>query len=123
MKFFFLEEKSEGEFLIKIKKYSEYNGKGEYIGRYNYYYKLEASPLKNPYTGPVNYESNLRLVEKFRKFLTGLPEDSLQWKEIRRLKKIYEDEGELILICWCDPLPCHGEIIKSAILGEIHPQK
>ncbi|HEX7467135.1 MAG TPA: DUF4326 domain-containing protein [Methanobacterium sp.] len=107
--------------MIKIKKQSKYNGPGEYIGRYNYYYKLKASPLENPFTGPVNHKSNLRLVEKFRKLLESLPEDSPQWKEIRRLQKIYEEKGELILICWCDPLPCHGEIIKSAILGEIQP--
>jgi hypothetical protein len=109
--------------LIKIKKHSKYNGSGEYIGRFNYYYKLEASPLENPYTGPVNYDSNLRLVEKFRKLLESLPEDSPQWKEIRRLQQIYEEKGELTLICWCDPLPCHGEIIRSAILGEIEPSK
>ncbi len=107
--------------MIEIKKYCDYNGPGEYIGRYNYYYKLKASPLQNPFTGPVNHKSNLRLVGKFKKFLESLPEDSVQWKEIRRLQQIYKVKRELVLVCWCDPLPCHGEIIKSAILGEIHP--
>lgn len=109
-------------FLIKIKNLAQYKGPGEYIGRFNYYHKLEASPIKNPYNGPKNTESNLKLVKKFKKFLEDLPEDSPEWKEIRRLQYKYEDEGELILICWCDPLPCHGEIIRSAILGEIHPK-
>ena len=109
--------------LIEIKKYSDYNGPGEYIGRYNYYHDSKASPLKNPFTGPINNKSKLRLIKKFRKFLESLKEESLEWKEIRRFQQIYEDKGELTLVCWCDPLPCHGEIIKSAILGEIHPCK
>jgi hypothetical protein len=107
--------------LIKIKKYSQYDGDGEYIGRYNYYYKLEASPLKNPYSGQNNLESKLNLIKRFKKFLKSLNEDSPQWKEIRRLQKLYSDKGELTLLCWCDPLPCHGEVIKSAILGDINP--
>ncbi len=109
--------------MIKIKKYSEYDGPGEYIGRFNYYHGLKASPLKNPFTGPINQKSKLRLVVKFQKFLESLTEESIQWKEIRRFQRIYEDKGELTLVCWCDPLPCHGEIIKSAILGDIQPQK
>lgn len=109
-------------YVIEIKNYSKYNGKGEYIGRYNYFYGLEASPLRNPYAGRTSYESKLKLVEKFKKYLESLPEDSLQWKEIKRLQSIHEDKVKLTLLCWCDPLPCHGEVIKSAILGEIHPK-
>ncbi len=108
--------------MIKIKKYSDYKGSGEYIGRFNYFYGLKASPLKNPFSGPINYESKLKLVIKFKNYLQSLPEDSPQWGEIRRLKEIYEDKKELTLLCWCNPLPCHGEVIKSAILGEIHPK-
>ena len=109
--------------MIEIKKYSKYKGPGEYIGRFNYYHELKASPLKNPYTGPINHKSNLRLVVRFKKLLESLTKDSPQWKEIERLKQIYKDKKDLTLICWCDPLPCHGEIIKSAILGDIHPQE
>lgn len=109
-------------YLISIKKYSSYSGEGEYIGRYNYYYGLEASPLKNPYSGQNNYDSKLNLISRFKKFLKDLTEDSPQWKEIRRLQKLYQDKGELTLLCWCDPLPCHGEVIKSAILGDINPR-
>jgi hypothetical protein len=109
-------------FLIEIKKYSHYKGVGEYIGRFNYYHKLKASPLKNPFSGPMNNQANLRKIKKFKELLESLSKDSPQWKEIRRLKQIYKDKKELKLICWCDPLPCHGDIIKSAILGEIHPK-
>jgi len=108
--------------LIEIKKYSKYKGPGEYIGRFNYFHKLKASPLKNPFSGPMNYEANLRKIKKFKELLESLTKDSPQWKEIRRLKQIYKDKKELTLICWCDPLPCHGDIIRSAILGEIHPK-
>ena len=33
-------------------------------------------------------ESKLRLVEKFKKFIKSLPEESPQWREIRRLQRI-----------------------------------
>lgn len=108
--------------MIKIKNYSKYSGQGEYIGRYNYYYGLEPSPLSNPYAGRANYKSKLKLVDKFKKYLKSFPENSLQWKEIRRLQNLYEDDVELTLLCWCDPLPCHGEVIRSAILDDIHPK-
>jgi hypothetical protein len=107
--------------LIEIKKYSDYKGPGEYIGRFNYFHELEASPLKNPFSGPMNNKSNLRRIKKFKVLLESLSKDSPEWKEIRRLKEIYNDKKELNLICWCHPLPCHGDVIKSAILGEIHP--
>jgi hypothetical protein len=107
--------------LIEIKKYSKEDCEGEYIGRFNYYYGLKSSPLKNPYSGQNTYESKLHLINRFKKFLKSLTEDSMEWKEIRRLQKLYKDKGELTLLCWCDPLPCHGEVIKSAILGEIEP--
>lgn len=108
--------------MIEIKNYSKYSGHGEYIGRYNYYYGLKASPLSNPYAGRGDYESKLNQVKKFKKYLQSLPENSSQWKEIRRLQNIYKNKLKLTLLCWCDPLPCHGEVIKSAILGDIRPK-
>jgi hypothetical protein len=27
-----------------------------------------------------------------------------------------EGEGKLEVLCWCDPLPCHAEVVRGAVL-------
>jgi len=34
--------------------------------------------------------------------------------ELMRLKSLAE-QGDLTLVCWCAPDPCHAEIVKAAI--------
>jgi hypothetical protein len=36
-------------------------------------------------------------------------------KELVRLAQQYKDEHELILVCWCAPQACHGDVIRDAI--------
>ena len=40
------------------------------------------------------------------------------FSQFLKLKRIYEDTGELHLVCWCKPLPCHGDIISKIIDGD-----
>lgn len=37
------------------------------------------------------------------------------YTEFNRLISIFRDTGELHLICWCKPLPCHGDVLKKLI--------
>ena len=41
--------------------------------------------------------------------------DSAQERELRRLLA-RAVEGELELLCWCHPLPCHAEVVRGAVL-------
>lgn len=42
--------------------------------------------------------------------------DSLQRKEIERLRELHLKGENVGLICCCTPLPCHADVIKSEIL-------
>jgi len=40
--------------------------------------------------------------------------DGVVKEELIRLAELSK-EGDLTLICWCTPLPCHGDVIKDAL--------
>ena len=104
------------------------NPKGEYIGRENKTYGVRESPLANPF--PLTRESERDgVIEQYQDWLKDnlYPESRLRSpssvsirNEIERLKKIYEETGELNLVCWCFPKRCHGEVIRDVILREIN---
>jgi len=81
---------------------------GEYIGR--------PSVLGNPFMvkphGP--YERG-ETIELYRKWLNDqIHENESVVKELQRLCDL-DREGDLTLVCWCAPLPCHGDVVKSCI--------
>jgi hypothetical protein len=79
---------------------------GEYIGR--------PSPLGNPF--PLHDEEDREaVIKQYRGWILGLPEDSPQWAELRRLHRKHQDEGVLYLRCWCAPLTCHGDVIRRIL--------
>lgn len=36
--------------------------------------------------------------------------------ELRRIKKLHDDNGNIELYCWCAPQACHSEVLKEIIL-------
>jgi len=90
--------------MIKVVNIKNGKGKGiEYIGR--------PSPLGNPFKG-----NRKQTIPKYRvwlnKQINGRNQKVID--ELSRLKQIAL-EGDLYLGCWCAPLPCHGDVIKSCI--------
>lgn len=97
--------------LILNKKYvkdsSRYNGETVYIGR--------PSVLGNPFV--IGKDGNrAEVIEKYKLWLRE------RWttggdvkKELIRLAKKHKAGENLNLLCWCHPMPCHGEVIKDAI--------
>lgn len=82
-----------------------------YIGR--------PSMLGNPYThqrqameGTIRVATRGLAIESYGDWLRSLDADSPQWCELRRIAAL---PGPLSLICWCAPLPCHGQIIVDAV--------
>lgn len=82
----------------------------EYIGR--------PSPLGNPYRirsagGEFTREESLAFYARFleQRLAIGDPEITA---EIDRLLAIAR-AGALDLACWCNPLPCHGDVIKRVL--------
>ena len=56
-------------------------------------------------------------IGKYRRWLWGRLQEpgSLQERELRRLLE-QAREGELELLCWCHPLPCHAEVVRGAVV-------
>ena len=81
-----------------------------YIGR--------PSPLGNPFkmSKAIGRE---KMIEHYAAWLDAqLAEpDSAASGEMARLRLILAERGELILVCWCAPLPCHGDAIRERLLG------
>lgn len=89
---------------------------GVYIGR--------PSKLGNPYSHLESSVAEFRVktreesIEKYGGWLRGqyrLKGDV--YDTLMRLVDVYEKTGELTLVCWCKPLPCHGDVIRDAING------
>lgn len=75
-----------------------------YIGR--------PSPLGNPFRiGPDG--DRARVVELYRQWIEIKIEDNdpCVVDELRRIK----EAGDVNLVCWCSPLPCHGDVIKEIV--------
>ncbi len=87
-----------------------------YIGRSNFFYKLEGSVLANPYQ--VNkkrtLEESLLLYKKWVLQMYSLKKGSV-YTELVRLAKLEKEGKKFALGCWCRPNNCHGDIIKQVI--------
>ena len=100
--------------MIKVVNKRTYKGPGEYIGR--------PSSLGNPYSHQENTIAQFKVatrddsIDKYDIWLDEqLKSDTAAKREFDRLVEIYKNTGELTLVCWCDPLRCHGHSIKKRI--------
>lgn len=100
--------------MIQVENATTYRGPGEYIGRGMG--KWKASPLGNPKRIGVHgdRESCIRQY-KVRLLLKLLDSKSAERIEFERLLKIYRQIGELVLICWCVPENCHGNVLANLL--------
>ena len=97
---------------IEVVNIKTYKGKGEYIGR--------PSALGNPF----NVTKKTPRAESIKKYRVWLWEkfkskDTKVIAELERLLSICRKEKNLVLKCYCKPLACHGDIIKSCLLWRL----
>lgn len=105
--------------MIKVvNKYKhEPSNNDVYIGR--------GSPLGNPFTGSKKVEntkaafqcsSREEAIEKYEKYLrlAIYENESYICNEMNRIWKMAKN-GDVNLVCFCKPKPCHGDIIKKII--------
>ena len=93
-----------------------------YIGRKNQAYKLEQSPLANPFI-IGKHGSREQVVESYRRWLWEQVKEGMAgkpnaaWHELKSLqdyaKRLIEKYDEcLTLTCWCKESElCHGDVI------------
>ena len=80
-----------------------------YIGRANNYAKLPQSPLANPFKAK-DFGGRGQALPHYRQWL---------WKCIEAgdvvvLQALQAIDPQSVLICWCKPGPCHGDVVKAA---------
>lgn len=107
--------------MITVVNKKTFKGDGIYIGR--------PSPLGNPFTiGPDGTRDEV--IAKYEKWLPmalesksaflfcgkvfGLERLEEVRREFQRIKDLTE-EGDVVLICWCVPERCHGDILKKML--------
>ncbi len=91
--------------MIRIENKRTYRGAGVYIGR--------PSLLGNPYRASVY--GRQKAIMLYRRWLWGrINERGEVYDELKRLAELAK-QGDLTLICWCAPEPCHGDIVKRSI--------
>lgn len=106
------------------KKLEEY----VYIGRYNSRSGM-ASIFENTYT-----EKDIKRTEPWRKTKEEIRDRSIALYKEWFTEKYFLDpifakyvnnligiatHGNLYLVCWCAPLPCHGDVIREFILQRL----
>jgi hypothetical protein len=73
-----------------------------YIGRANRWYRLTASKWRNPFhpngKTPADHDTAVAAYERWLRLQPGL------------MEALHELCG-LDLVCWCAPLPCHGDVL------------
>lgn len=78
---------------------------GEYIGR--------PSPLGNRFL--IGRDGDrLAVIEQYRAWLARNMLEPSVADELQRLAAIAE-QGDLTLVCWCAPHPCHGDVIAEVL--------
>lgn len=104
-----------GHVLMNIRVLNKHHGaKGEYIGR--------GSPLGNPF--PITLlASREQVIRQYRDWLEQQIELK-NWTVINELDRLAEiaQQGDLNLVCFCAPKPCHGDVIKQLLIDAIGNQ-
>lgn len=98
--------------MIRVENRRTYKGDGEYVGR--------PGVLGNPFR-LKSCDSRETVIARYKQWLGQQMErgcggvfDTIQSLAARARV------GDLVLICWCAPLPCHADVIKEAILTTIN---
>ena len=92
--------------MIHVVNKRNFRGNGVYVGR--------PSVLGNPYV--IGKDGNRdEVIEKYRKWL---------WAKYKEKGKVYDElmrlcdiarKRDLVLMCWCKPKACHGDVIKRCV--------
>ena len=103
-----------GPFPIRIGNI-KHGDNGIYIGRP--FFGRKGSPLRNPFK-QAKGEPNGATLDRYRQYLTAeiAAGNPAILEELARIQQARRD-GEVMLICWCKPNPCHGDIIKEIVEG------
>ena len=101
--------------MISVENRKSYKGAGVYVGRSMR--DIQGSVLGNPFkVKPHGPHERGTSVELYRRWLWNHIRHGAGdvYEEMVRLK-ILAAQGDLTLVCWCAPQPCHADVIRAAI--------
>ena len=80
-----------------------------YVGR--------PSPLGNPFSEKTE-GSREAAISAFRPWLREVMQDSAHpaTEQLELLRRLHSEGYVVVLLCWCEPLPCHARVVRDAIL-------
>jgi hypothetical protein len=100
--------------MIKVVNKRTYPGNGIYIGR--------PTVLGNPFTHKFGTQARFIVasredaVKKYDAYIREAYRDNSSVRAaIDDLVKRYLLTGELILVCWCAPKACHGDVLAKLV--------
>lgn len=94
----------------------EERAKAIYIGRANRIHSRRESWLANPYAlGPDMTRE--RAIKLYRIWLWQHIQEGRRsvYRELERIARLAKSDEEVLLLCYCAPKPCHGDVVKAAI--------
>lgn len=98
---------------IIIANRKTHSGPGVYIGRRMR--NLSGSPLGNPYRLAPGGDRNA-CIELYKRWLwREIKSGGAALDELRRLIEISRTQ-DVTLLCWCEPLRCHGDVVRDAMV-------
>lgn len=76
---------------------------------------LKCSPLANPYkiTKDCTREQSIDMYRSW--FDIAITDNPMVTHESSVILRMAQEPGGVNLVCWCAPLPCHGDVIKEMI--------
>lgn len=115
-------DKSNKQVLVNLKNFrnkesldASFGSNWIYIGRGDSRKGLERSPLANPYSSKgwavaIKCHTKEEAIESYRKWL---------WSKIKAgdkkvLAELLKVKETTVLVCYCHPEPCHGEVVRKA---------
>jgi hypothetical protein len=103
--------------VVNIKQFASvaalnkaFPGRWLYVGRFNTYYRLPASVLANQKWPGFETMTKTERIERFRQWLWA----KIQARDEEVLSELRQITEQTVIVCFCAPEPCHGEVIARA---------
>lgn len=98
---------------IFIRNKNRWKQEGVYIGR--------PSALENPFKITEDQTREI-VIQRYGHMLINAIKNRKQpfIYELQKLEAHLIEHQKLNLICYCAPLPCHGDLIKQVLLNKFH---
>lgn len=98
---------------INIRNKKRWKQEGVYIGR--------PSKWGNPFKIEGDQTREISIQRYAHGLINAIQKRNPSFiQDLQKLEAHLIEHQKLNLICWCAPLPCHGDLIKQVLLNKFH---